>query len=398
MKYSKEEIMEYVEINDIKFIRLAFCDIYGKQKNIAITATELERALTAGIAVNAASIAGFGGSICEDLVLHPDTSTLAVLPWRPEHGGVVRMFCSVSYMDGRPFEADSRTVLEKAVEDARTEGVDFTFGADMEFYLFLRDENGVSTKIPQDSAHYMDIAPEDKGENVRREVELAMERMGVMPESSHHEEGPGQNEITFSNASPLKAADDAVTFHAVVKTIAARNGLAADFSPKPLANQPGNSMHIKFLGEKEGEDILPQLVAGVLCHIKEITAFINTVEDSYNRFGTNTAPKYVSWGVSNRPLLVKVQNNPAYDKGAELRSADPLCNPYLAYALIIRAGLDGLSKGMVLPEAADKYVAAEFKDNYETLPLTLEEAKKIARESDFIKSVLPAEIIEEYTK
>ena len=228
MKYSKEEVIQFVAEEDVKFIRMAFCDIYGKQKNISIMPGELERAFEYGI--DASAIDGFGGEVHSDLFLHPDTSTLCVLPWRPEHGKVVRMFCTVTYPDGTPFEADTRALLRKAAEDAEKEGISFAFGSEMEFYLFKCDENGEPTNIPYDNAGYMDVAPEDKGENVRREICLTLERMGINPESSHHEEGPGQNEIDFCYSHAITAADDALTFRSVVLAVAARNGLCADFS------------------------------------------------------------------------------------------------------------------------------------------------------------------------
>ena len=189
MRYSVEEIKQYAAEEDVKFIRMAFCDVEGRQKNIAIMPSELDRAFRYGIAIDGSAIPGFGGEVHSDLLLHPDPGTLCVLPWRPEHGRVVRMFCTVSRPGGQVIEADTRSLLKKAVEDAKAAGLTFTFGTEMEFYLFRRDEDGQPTRIPYDDAGYMDIAPADKGENVRREVCLTLERMGIRPESSHHEEG-----------------------------------------------------------------------------------------------------------------------------------------------------------------------------------------------------------------
>ena len=210
MKYSKEEVMQYVFEDDVKFIRLAFCDVFGKQKNISIMPEELPRAFEYGITIDGSAIKGFGDETHSDLLLHPDAETLMVLPWRPEHGKVVRMFTSITYPDGRPFECDTRSLLKNAVSVANKNGYQFFFGAEQEFYLFKLDENGEPTKIPHDHASYMDIAPEDKGENVRREICLTLEQMGIRPESSHHEEGPGQNEIDFRYSDPLSAADNAM--------------------------------------------------------------------------------------------------------------------------------------------------------------------------------------------
>lgn len=402
MKYSKEEVIQFVAEEDVKFIRMAFCDIYGKQKNISIMPGELERAFEYGIAIDASAIDGFGGEVHSDLFLHPDTSTLCVLPWRPEHGKVVRMFCTVTYPDGTPFEADTRALLRKASEDAEKEGISFAFGSEMEFYLFKCDENGEPTNIPYDNAGYMDVAPEDKGENVRREICLTLERMGINPESSHHEEGPGQNEIDFCYSHAITAADDALTFRSVVLAVAARNGLCADFSPKPIENKAGNGMHINFSAKRaDGADIMPHVIAGILAHIREITAFLNITESSYKRFGSNKAPKYISWSGENRSQLIRIPAAQGEYRRAELRSPDPMCNPYLAFTLLIRAGLDGVKNNMVLPLAADinLYTASEeVTAHYEKLPETLEEAKAAAKASAFVAENLPASIIADYTE
>ncbi len=402
MKYSKEEVIQFVAEEDVKFIRMAFCDIYGKQKNISIMPGELERAFEYGIAIDASAIDGFGGEVHSDLFLHPDTSTLCVLPWRPEHGKVVRMFCTVTYPDGTPFEADTRALLRKASEDAEKEGISFAFGSEMEFYLFKCDENGEPTNIPYDNAGYMDVAPEDKGENVRREICLTLERMGINPESSHHEEGPGQNEIDFCYSHAITAADDALTFRSVVLAVAARNGLCADFSPKPIENKAGNGMHINFSAKRaDGADIMPHVIAGILAHIREITAFLNITESSYKRFGSNKAPKYISWSGENRSQLIRIPAAQGEYRRAELRSPDPMCNPYLAFTLLIRAGLDGVKNNMVLPVAADinLYTASEeVTAHYEKLPETLEEAKAAAKASAFVAENLQASIIADYTE
>ena len=402
MQYSKDEIKQYVQEEDVKFIRMAFCDVYGRQKNVSIMADELDRAFDYGIAIDASAIAGFGGEIHSDLLLFPDASTIAVLPWRPEHGRVVRMFCRVAYPDGTPFEADTRALLQAAMDEAAKEGIQFSFGPEMEFYLFKQDETGAPTKIPYDTAGYMDIAPEDKGENVRREICLTLEQMGIRPESSHHEEGPGQNEIDFRYADPLTAADNAVTFRAVVDAVAARNGLYADFGPKPLENQPGNGMHINFsvVGEKR-QDVMPAAIAGVMAHCGEMTAFLNPTDASYSRFGGYKAPRYISWSAENRSQLIRVPAAEGEYRRAELRSPDPLCNPYLAFTLLIRAGMEGIAGDMQLPLAADLnlYAApAEVQAQYQPLPETRTAAKAAAAVSEFIAASLPATVIHHYTR
>lgn len=400
MSYTPNEVMQYVSEEDVKFIRLAFCDVFGKQKNISIMPDELKRAFEYGIAIDASSVAGFGGEVHSDLLLHPDPSTIAVLPWRPEHGRVVRMFCDISLPDGRDFEADGRKILENAVKDARAKGIEFFFGSEMEFYLFKRDEQGEPTKEPYDKAGYMDIAPDDKGENVRREICLTLEQMGIKPESSHHEEGPGQNEIDFRYSSPITAADHAVTFRAVVNTIAARNGLFADFSPKPIADKAGNGMHINISArESSGKDVLPFVIAGVMNHIRDITVFLNPCEQSFERLGKNKAPKYVSWCTENRSQLIRIPAAEKEYRRAEIRSPDPMCNPYLAFTLIIYAGLEGIEQKAELIEAADFNLYSAKEEEVKDLlllPKSLDEAKKVAASSDFVKAHLSKELIESY--
>ena len=402
MNYSRDEVMQYVAEEDVKFIRMAFCDVFGKQKNVSIMPHELERAFSHGIAIDASAIAGFGGEVTSDLFLHPDPSTISVLPWRPDHGKVVRMFCTVNRPDGTPFPQDARAFLKHTVAVAKQAGCTFAFGSEMEFYLFHRDERGEPTKIPYDTAGYMDIAPEDKGENVRREICLTLEQMGILPESSHHEEGPGQNEIDFRYADPITAADNAVTFRAVVDAVAARNGLYADFGPKPLENQPGNGMHINFsvVGEKR-QDVMPAAIAGVMAHCGEMTAFLNPTDASYSRFGGYKAPRYISWSAENRSQLIRVPAAEGEYRRAELRSPDPLCNPYLAFTLLIRAGMEGIAGDMQLPLAADLnlYAApAEVQAQYQPLPETRTAAKAAAAVSEFIAASLPATVIHHYTR
>ena len=401
MKYTADEVIQFVEEENVKFIRLAFCDIYGRQKNISIMPGELRRAFSDGMAFDASAIAGFGGAVRSDLFLRPDPSTLTGLPWRPENGRVVRMFCDITRPDGRVFEADTRHLLKVAVEDAQAAGYRFSFGAEMEFYLFKTDEHGEPTREPYDHAGYMDIAPDDRGENIRREICLTLEQMGIRPESSHHEEGPGQNEIDFRYSDPLTAADNAMTLQAIVKIIAERNGLCADFSPKPLEGKPGNGFHINMsVKSTDGLDHLPEMVAGVLDKVGEMTAFLNPTRESYSRLGGYKAPDYISWSKGNRSQLIRIPAAAGEYRRAELRSPDPLCSPYLAFTLLIRAGLDGVTRHLVLPEAADVnfYTAAnDVKARFHTLPETLEDARSLAASSAFIAEHLPKAIIQQYT-
>ena len=401
MRYTEDEIRQYVIEEDVKFLRLAFCDVYGKQKNISIQPDELERAFEYGIAFDASAVPGFGSEIHSDLFLQPDTGTLCVLPWRPDHGRVVRMFCNILHPDGTPFASDTRRVLQNAVDAAEAMGVSFSFGSEMEFYLFQRDENGEATRVPYDRAGYMDIAPEDKGENIRREICLTLSQMGIRPECSHHEQGPGQNEIDFRYADPVTAADNAVTFRTVVHTIAARNGLCADFSPKPLAHAPGNGMHVNFsVHAVDGRDVMPEVIAGILAHITEMTAFLNATEESYHRFGVGKAPGYISWSRENRSQLIRIPAADGEYRRAELRSPDPMCNPYLAFTLLIRAGLDGIRTHAQLPEATDLdlyHAPEDVHARCRALPRSLAQAREAAAQSRFIAKSLPREMIEGYT-
>lgn len=400
MKYSKQEVLQYIREDDVKFIRLSFCDVFGKQKNISIMPDELLRAFEYGIAIDGSAISGFGDETHSDLLLHPDSETLMQLPWRPEHGKVVRMFTSISYPDGRPFECDTRSLLKKAMAEAEQAGHNFAFGAEQEFYLFRRDEKGKPTKEPYDEAGYMDIAPEDNGENIRREICLTLEQMGIKPESSHHEEGPGQNEIDFKYSDALTAADNAMTLQTVVKTIAGRNSLFADFTAKPLEKKPGNGFHINMsVKTDDGSDNLCYMIAGVLKKAREMTAFLNPTENSYKRFGSHKAPIYVAWSSENRSQLVRIPAAVGEYRRAELRSPDPTANPYLAFTLMIYAGLYGIENKSELPMVADFNIykaSAEVLAKFEKLPQDMRSACEIAANSNFIKNHIPASILDIY--
>lgn len=396
MIYSKDEILQYIMEDDVKFIRLAFCDVFGKQKNISVMPEELPRAFRHGIPFDASSIQGYGDEMHSDLCLVPNADTLTLLPWRPEHGKVVRMYSDVVYPSGEPYECDTRHLLKEAVETAEKMGIHFAFGSEQEFYLFLLDENGNRTKTPYDNAGYMDIAPEDKGENIRREICLTLEQMGIRPECSHHEGGPGQNEIDFRYSEPLSAADNVMTFQTVVKTVAGRNGLYADFSPKPIDNKPGNGFHINFSVKSDsGKDYLPNVIAGILEMAPDMTAFLNPCDSSYKRFGRNKAPMYVSWSSGNRSQLVRIPAAHGEYRRAELRSADPYANPYLAFSLMIYAGLYGIEKNLSLPAPVDVNLYKADKsvtDSLKELPRSLSQAREAAMKSDFINRYVPEQI------
>lgn len=391
--YSYEELMSFVEDEDVKFIRLAFVDIKGTQKNISIMPSELKRAFEQGISFDASSVKGFGDVVNSDLFLRPDPSTLEILPWRPSQGRVVRMFCSIYNADGTPFELDGRYILKNASKKAKEKGLTCYFGTEFEFYLFKRDGDGNPTRIPFDTAGYMDIAPEDKGENVRREICFSLLNMDIEPESSHHEEGPGQNEIDFRYSKALPAADNAVTFTSVVRSIANVNGLYAEFSPKPLAGESGNGLHINMsVKSKDGCDYSESYMAGIMSHIKEMTAFLNPCDESYMRLGEKKAPKYITWSHQNRSQLIRIPAASGEYSRMELRSPDPTANPYIAFALLIYAGLDGVEKKLSLPEPVNLNLFSadeSITNKLDRLPHSYGQALEIARTSEFIRNTLP---------
>lgn len=400
MKYTESEVLQFVRQEDVKFIRLAFCDIFGEQKNIAILPSELESAFKYGVAFDASAIRGFGGEVRSDLFLKPDPATLSAVPWRSDNGRVVRMFCDICYPDGSIFEGDSRYILRRAIAEAEKRGLHFYFGAEMEFYLFTLDENGVSTGMPHDRAGYMDIAPDDRGENVRRDICQTLSLMGIHPECSHHEEGPGQNEIDIRYSEPLSAADNAVTFKSVVKTISARNGLCADFSPKPLKDEPGSGLHINVsVTSDDGKDCLEHMIAGIMDKIDGITLFLNPCRASYERLGSKKAPGYVSWSRENRSQLIRIPAARNGKERAELRSPDPCANPYIAFALLIYAGLYGIENELPLSESADFNLFSapcEVLKKYKTLPASFDEAADRMRSAGFASLYLPEELIKAY--
>jgi len=402
MNYTPDEVMEYVSEEDVKFVRMAFCDIFGRQRNVAVMAGELPRAFEHGIAFDASAVSGFEMDVRSDLFLRPDPSTLKELPWRPQHGRVAHMFCDVVHPDGTPCASDLRALLRRTAGEAAKRGYEFRFGTEMEFYLFKLDERGEPTKEPFDRAGYMEVAPEDRGENVRREICLTLERMGIYPESSHHESGPGQNEIDFRYAEGVTAADNAVMFRSVVKAIAAQNGLWADFSPRPLPEHDGSGMHINLSARFRGEELSPlKLAPGLLHRIREMTFFLNPAEESYGRLGRDKAPAYVSWSEENRSQLLRLPAAAGAYRRLELRSPDSAANPYLAFSLIIRACLEGIELDLPLPEPAELDLLrapGEQQCRYEALPTSLGEAAALAEGSDFIRSAVPAPVLAKYAE
>ena len=396
-----KDIRELLSEYEIKFIRLVFCDISGRQKNIAIMADELEHAVKHGVSFDASAIKGFLNINESDLLLFPDLDTFSVLPWRPSDRGVARFYCYITYPDRRPFEGDGRYLLSEIEKKSGRAGYSFLVGPECEFYLFQTDEKGSPVLVPFDDAGYFDMSPLDRGEDVRREICFALENMGLKPERSHHEHGPGQNEIDFRCSSPLKAADDLMTFKTAVKAIAQHHGLFASFLPKPLEKESGNGLHINLSLYDKNENLFEKkdakamsFMAGILRRMKEITSFANPLASSYERLGQFEAPSTVSWSFQNRSTLIRIPYAEGYDCRMEVRSPDPAANPYLLISLLLSAGFEGIADGIESePEAAGDMLSSPFS---ERLPLSLSEAVEVTRKSSFVYQVIPEKIVEEY--
>ena len=386
MDYTQKEVLQFVRENDVKFVRLAFCDIFGVLKNFSILSSELEVAFKYGIVFNPYGIDGFSDQNHSELLLIPDPATLTLLPWRPHEGCVARLFCDVRQLDDIPSVCDTRHLFKMAVAKTAQLGYRCRIGSNCEFYLFKTDEFGDPTLSSQDLAGYLDVAPLDKGENVRRDICLTLEQMGITPESSHHEAGPGQNEIDFKRSEAIYAADHFTTFKSVVKAISARNGVYASFMPKPLADRCGSGLHVTvslyenginaFNNNLKPSKICDQFMAGVQRHLPEMTLFLNPLANSYERLH-DRAPYS-----QNVQIPYDVQG----DLKLEIKSPDPACNHYLAFALILFAGIDGIS------------TAARPLQRQPELPDTLARAAEIAADSTFIKTVLPQAVIDAYFK
>ncbi len=395
-----EEVMRKVEEEDAQFICLSFCDIYGAEKNITVMPWELERAMKTGIALDASEVAGFRLDTKIDLLAFPDPDTLSHLPQSladEELGIAMRMCANIFLPDGTRFENDPRAILEKAVKEAESRGFRFNFGPAIEFYLF--DQAADGTRHPFDSAGYMAAQPEDRCEKIRREICLDLKKMGILPESAYHEGGPGQNKIKFRFNDPMRAADAAVAYRAVVSSVASRHGLSADFSPKPLEKLPGNSMHVNMsIESKDGRDRTPDIIAGILQKIPEITLFLNPSKKSYKRLGRDGAPKYISWSDANRSTLIRIPAYGGYTR-FELRSPDNLANPYLAFALLIYASLYGITEKPMLQKASEQDLFDSDPKSIgklKPLPMSLTEAQQKARNSILVHKCLPEKAIEAY--
>lgn len=381
MYFYDDDTTGFIEDNDIKFIRMSFCDIFGNMKNIAIMPGELTRAIDYGIPFYTADVLG---KKPDTLMLRPDTHSLSVLPWRPQSGRVVRFLCNIFNTDGTPYEGDLRRNLGKTVEKLEQMGCLCRVSTRCEFYLFKTDIDGNPTKIPFDNGGYLDIAPLDKCENARREICLSLEEMGINPISSCHKSGPGQNEIDFASSDPLTAADNMMHYKVVVKTIAASHGLYASFMPKPLPDEIGSALKIYISLTKDGKSLLnadskegKAFAAGIKKYLPEFALFMNSTENSYLRL--DSMKKDGTLHVMERIEL------PGCDPELEIRSADACCNPYLTLQLLLEAGIEGMKNNL------------DYNENEEpSLPCSLENAVKNTSESKFVSENVPKICIENF--
>ncbi len=397
------DILTFIEENDIKFLRMQFCGLDGLSRNIAISAGQVENAIFYGVPFDSDAVVGFCVEGQSDMVLRPDFSTIVVYPWRPQRGKVARVLCDVVYPDGRPYESDSRYVLKQQVAKAEKKGYTLNVGAECEFFLFKLGEDGEPTHEPVDQAGYCSMAPMDRGENTRRDIILTLEEMGFDVESSHHESAKGQHEIDFRYSDALSSADRVITLRNAVATIAQRGGLHATFMPKPKSGEPGSGMHINLSLVKNGVNLFANdegglskeaqyFAAGILKHIPAITAVANPLVNSYKRLATgHEAPRSINWGYSSRQSLIRIPAAYGEYCRMELRSPDPTCNPYLTYALVLAAGMDGIENQLPLMEPVDG-----GHDEGELLPMTLKDALIAMDKDPLVKDVFGADLAAMY--
>ncbi|MBO5458857.1 MAG: type I glutamate--ammonia ligase [Lachnospira sp.] len=417
-RYTKNDIFRMVEEEDVEFIRLQFTDMFGVLKNVAITSSQLERALDNKCMFDGSSVEGFVRIEESDMYLYPDYDTFEIFPWRPQNGKVARLICDVYTTDGKPFEGDSRNVLKKVIKEAADLGYIFEVGPECEFFLFHTDENGLPTTITHEKAGYFDLGPVDLGENVRRDMILTLEDMGFEIEASHHEVAPAQHEIDFRYDEALITADNIMTFKLAVKTIAKRHGLYATFMPKPKHGINGSGMHVNMsLAGLGGKNIFADendalglsedayhFIAGLLEHAKGMTAITNPLVNSYKRLVPgHEAPVYIAWSATNRSPLIRIPSSRGQGTRVELRSPDPAANPYLVLAVCLAAGLDGIKRKLEIPKSLDCNIFAMTDEErnaagIEKLPENLYEAVKCLNEDKFICEVLGEHIVSKYTE
>ena len=407
MYFSNEDVLKAAHDGDVQFIRLQITDISGIMKNVAITVEELEKALNGDILFDGSSIDGNVRVEESDMYLKPDPETFVIYPWRTTSGLDARLICDVDTADKKPFEGDPRFVLKKVLKEASDMGYTLRVSPECEFFLFHTDEKGRPTTETHDNASYYDLAPVDLGENARRDMVIALKQMGFEVEASHHEISPGQHEIDLKSDDALNAADKIMTFKAIVRIIAQRHGLHATFMPKPVSDIAGSGLHISqalFRNEKNSfYDSSDKIglskdayfyMGGILKHSKAITAITNPIVNSYKRLISGyDAPSYITWSARNSSSLIKVPAKRGEDTVLELRSPDSSCNPYLALAVILKSGLDGIKNHISPPASIDRNVyemdaSDRIENNVESLPDSLTSALSCLEQDELVKDTL----------
>lgn len=415
-RYSKEDIIRMVHEQDVEFIRMQFTDIFGQLKNVAITASQIEKAVDNQIMIDGSSIEGFVRIEESDQYLRPDLDSFAILPWRPQHGRVARLICDVYNPDGTPFIGDPRGALKRVLKKAADMDYSFNVGPELEFFLFETDEQGKPTTRTGDEAGYFDLGPLDHGESTRREICMALEAMGFEIEASHHEVAAGQHEIDFKYADALTTADRIMTFKLAVKSISQKNGLHATFMPKPVFGINGSGMHTNMSLFKDGRNVFfdesdPRklskiaysFIAGILAHVKGMAAITNPLVNSYKRLVPGyEAPCYLAWSASNRSALIRIPAARGQATRVELRCPDPACNPYLTLAVCLAAGLDGIEKGMTPPEETTENIFAMDAETraakgIDSLPGSLSESVDAMEKDAVVAEALGRHIFDYYT-
>lgn len=417
-RYTKDDIFRMVEEEDVEFIRLQFTDIFGTLKNIAITSSQLEKALDNKCMFDGSSVEGFVRIEESDMYLYPDYDTFEIFPWRPQQGKVARLICDVYTPDGKPFEGDPRWILKKTIKEANEMGYRFDVGPECEFFLFHTDDNGLPTTLSHEKAGYFDLGPNDLGENIRRDMVLTLEDMGFEIEASHHEVAPAQHEIDFKYDEALKTADNIQTFKMTVKTIAKRHGLYATFMPKPKFGISGSGMHINMsLATEAGKNIFADengkiglsddayhFIAGIMKHARGMSAITNPLVNSYKRLVPGyEAPVYIAWSAKNRSPLIRIPASRGNGTRVELRNPDPTANPYLVLALCLAAGLDGIKNKIEVPDSVDCNIyemtpGERRAAGIENMPADLKEAVGCLVADEFLCSVLGEHITTKYVE
>ncbi|MBS3811723.1 MAG: type I glutamate--ammonia ligase [Halanaerobiales bacterium] len=414
-KLTKQDILKKADELGVKFVRLQFVDILGIIKNVAITTEQLKVALDGKIMFDGSSIEGFTRIHESDMYLMPDYDTFAIFPWHKEKGSIARLMCDIYTPEGEPFKGCPRTTLKNVIKEAKEMGYEMHAGPEPEFFLFEKDGNGTPTTITNDNGGYFDLSPVDLGEKARRDIVLALEEMDFAVEASHHEVAPGQHEIDFRYTPVLKTADNVATFKFVTKRIAMEHNLHATFMPKPIFGENGSGMHVHQSLFKDGKNAFYDpddelqlseeayyYIGGLLKHAKAFTAITNPIINSYKRLLPGyEAPVYITWSTQNRSALVRVPSAREDSTRLELRNPDPAANPYLAMAVTLKAGLDGI-KNKIDPgqqttdNIYDMTALERSKRKIESLPANIMQAVDFLSKDDIIKGTLGEHIYEHF--